>query len=96
MAAASPAEKVKEVIKAFDPESANRYFLFGSSVKGGKFRDIDLGIVGNSTSQKNLSELREKFYDSSLPYKVDVVDFDTADHEFRDYVLTNEPIIWIQ
>ncbi len=45
---------------------------------------------------KKLSELRDHFYDSSIPYKVDVVDFDAADGDFREHVLHNEPIVWIR
>ncbi len=88
-------EKIKEVIEKFDPKGSNRYFLFGSSVRKEKFRDIDLGVMGNEVAQKKLSELRDGFYDSKIPYNVDVVDLDEADSGFRDYVLTNEPIVWI-
>jgi predicted nucleotidyltransferase len=87
---------VKDVVKEFDPHGSNRYFLFGSSVRKEKFHDIDLGVVGNSATKKRLSELRERFYDSDIPYKVDVIDFDTADADFRDYVMREEPIVWIQ
>ena len=90
------AEKVKNVVATFDPEGLNRYFLFGSSVRKENFHDIDLGVVGNANGRKDLSELREHFYDSDIPYKVDVVDFDTADSGFRDYVMHNEPIVWIR
>ena len=88
--------QVKNIVAKFDPQRRNKYFLFGSSVRKEKFGDIDLGVVGNTTSQKQLSELRDCFYDSAIPYKVDVVDFDTADSDFREYVLTKEPIVWIQ
>ncbi|MEK7156155.1 MAG: nucleotidyltransferase domain-containing protein [Patescibacteria group bacterium] len=87
-------DQVKKVVEGFDPERSNRYFLFGSSVRAKKFHDIDLGVVGNSATQKKLSDLRDRFYDSSIPYKVDVVDFDAADAEFRDFVLHSEPV-WI-
>lgn len=88
-------QKVKDILEKFDPHGSNRYFLFGSSVQKEKFHDIDLGVVGNRSSQKRLSELRDRFYDSRIPYKVDVVDFDAADSDFREYVLRNEPIVWI-
>lgn len=86
---------VSEVIKRFDPEGANRYFLFGSSVRNERFHDIDLAVVGNASARLKIVELRDRFYDSSLPYKVDVVDFDAASDEFRHYVTNNEPIVWI-
>ena len=89
-------ERVRRVVKKFDPQGSNRYFLFGSAVHGRKFHDIDLGIVGNRKSQKNIAELRDRFYDSDIPYKVDVVDFDSADDDFRTHVLTKEPIVWVK
>ena len=88
-------EQVKKVVTTFDPRGSNRYFLFGSSVRRGKFHDIDLAVVGNTVSQKKLSDLRDSLYDSNIPYKVDVVDFDAADSDFREYVLHNEPVVWI-
>lgn len=90
------ADTVKEIIKKFDPQGSNRYFLFGSSVRKEKFRDIDLGVVGNTSSNKKLSDLEDHFYESRIPYRVDVVDFDTVDENFREYVLANEPIVWIR
>ena len=88
-------KQLKDVVFKFDPQGSNRYFLFGSSVRKKKFHDIDLGIVGNKKSRKNISELRDRFYDSRIPYKIDVVDFDAADSEFREHVLHNEPVVWI-
>jgi predicted nucleotidyltransferase len=95
MTASRYISQVKEVVGKFDPLGSNRYFLFGSAVRKEKFRDIDLGVVGNKSSQKKLSDLRDRFYDSAIPYKVDVVDFDAADEDFREYVLHNEPVVWI-
>lgn len=86
---------VKDIITQFDPDGLNRYFLFGSSIRKETFHDIDLGVVGNKSSDKKLSELRDRFYDSTIPYKVDVVDFDIADSHFREHVLHNEPV-WIR
>src|ERR1043166_6194430 len=88
-------DQVKKVVEKFDPARSNRYFLFGSSVRGKKFHDIDLGVLGNAAAKKKLSELRDSFYNSAIPYKVDVVDFDVADAEFRDFVLHNESVVWI-
>lgn len=89
------AEKVKSVVKKFDPQGSNRYFLFGSAVRKERYGDIDVGVVGNTVSQKNLGDLRDYFYDSDIPYKVDVVDFDSASHTFTEYVFKREPIIWL-
>lgn len=89
-------DQIRDTILDFDPAAANRYFLFGSFVKGEKFHDIDLGVMGNSRSRKNLADLEDKFYDSRIPYKVDVIDVDEADSGFRDYVLNKEKVIWLK
>jgi len=88
--------RLKEEIQQFDPEGSNRYFVFGSAARKEKFHDIDLGVVGNKSSKKKLSELRDRLYDAPIPYKVDVVDFDEADNEFRDHVMQNESLVWIR
>jgi len=89
-------KQIKGGVAKFDPRDENKYFLFGSFVKDKKYHDIDLGVVGNKKSRKDLSELRDLFYDSAIPYKVDVVDFDNADENFKQYVFKKEPILWIQ
>lgn len=86
---------VREVIRRFDPSNENRYFQFGSSVRKSYYRDIDIGVVGNMRSRKKLGILRDAFVESAIPYKVDVVDFDDADKEFREFVLSREPVVWI-
>lgn len=96
MTAPAHMESVKRVVKEFDPHGSNRYFLFGSFVRTAKPHDIDLGVIGNAASQKKLSELRDRFYDSNIPYKVDVVDIDSADSEFREHVLNQKRIVWIR
>ncbi len=90
------AEQVRQLVEEFDPKGLNRYFLFGSSVRREKFRDIDLAVVGNKSAQINLSALRDRFYDSPIPYAVDVVDFDATDKDFQEYVLSHEPVVWIR
>lgn len=87
--------KLKQVIKDFDPSGRNRYFVFGSSVRGEKFNDIDIGVTGVSDSAMKIYDLKEKIENTTIPYFVDVVDFDSVRKSFSDYVFNNEPIIWI-
>jgi predicted nucleotidyltransferase len=88
--------QIEKVISLFDAKGDNRYFVFGSSARGNVYHDIDVGVAGNNQNRLKLSELRERFYDAPIPYKVDVVDFDEADAEFRDYVFNREPLVWIR
>ena len=89
-------KQIKRKITEFDPSRANKYFLFGSFVRGEKYHDIDLGVIGNEKSRKNLSELEDVFYDSTIPYKVDIVDFDGAEKDFKHHVFKKEPLLWIR
>lgn len=86
---------IERIITDFDPHRLNRYFLFGSSVRRDRFGDVDLGVVGNRASRRELGALRDRLYESTLPYSVDVVDFDTARRSFVDYVLHEEPLVWL-
>lgn len=87
--------QIKQVIGNFDPEKRNRYFIFGSAARGHEFHDIDLAVQMDCRSKKSLSDLKDLFYDAPIPYKVDVVDIDAADADFREYVINNETKIWI-
>lgn len=88
-------KQIERVIGDFDPKRSNRYFLFGSSVRRDRFNDVDLGVIGNRASRARLGDLRERLYESTLPYTVDVVDFDEARQPFIDYVMRQEPLVWL-
>lgn len=87
--------QVRTIIGSFDPAWQNRYFVFGSSTRKERFGDIDIGVVGNSRARKDIANLKEQFEESTVPYVVDVVDFDDASEEFKDYVMHNEPLVWL-
>ncbi len=87
--------KIKEVIKGFDPSLQNRYFIFGSSLHKERFNDIDIGVIGAKTSGIKVSDLKEKIEETTIPYFFDVVDFDSAQKSFSDYVFNNESVLWI-
>lgn len=65
--------------------------LFGSRVRGTarRFSDIDLVVVGTSAvPEQTLTALRDAFADSDLPYKVDVLDWQSITPEFRQVIET--------
>lgn len=61
-------------------------WVFGSRAQG-KARqasDLDLAILGDGAlAFEELALLRDEFSESNLPYKVDVVDWNTTSAEFR-------------
>lgn len=70
--------------------------VFGSRIKGApsKFSDVDLVVLGKTRLQGHVLELiREKMENSSLPYRVDVVDLNSVSNDFRKNAL-NE-IVWL-
>ena len=60
----------------------NNVFIFGSRAKGlfHSGSDIDLAIDGNQVSYKILQQIKNDFEESSLPYRVDLVDMEKIDH----------------
>jgi uncharacterized protein len=60
-----------------DFPDVSKVFIFGSRAKG-NFRagsDVDLAIMDDQVSMKDLLRLRSKLEDSDLPYSVDVVHY---------------------
>ena len=88
--------KIRQIIADFDPSGKNRYFVFGSSVRKKSFNDIDIGVTGASVSGTRVHDLKEKIESTTIPFFVDVVDFDRVKQSFSDYVFNKEPIVWIQ
>ncbi len=73
-----------------------RVYLFGSRARG-KHRaasDIDIGILDDAPLADGLlSDIRETLFESTIPYRVDVVDLGQVDAQFRQRVL-KEGIPW--
>ena len=63
--------------------------IFGSRAKGTwkTGSDIDLAIMNKGVDDKTLSKLRTDFEESSLPYKIDLVNYpDLRRQEFKDHI----------
>jgi len=86
-------EKVKELIK----EAVKKHlptgcevFIFGSRATG-KFlpwSDFDVGILGPKKIPSYLIvKIQEELENSSIPYKIDVVDFKKVSSQFRNLAL---------
>lgn len=88
-------ERLRSEISSFDPGGENRYFVFGSAARKDRFGDVDIGVIGNARTHKPLEDLRERFEESTFPYMVDIVDFDSASRDFSSYVREKEPLVWL-
>ena len=60
-----------------------KVMLFGSRAKGAfhKGSDIDLAIVNSDLSYNTLRKIKNDFEESSLPYRVDLIDIKTLHKE---------------
>ena len=86
-------KKIKEKVIQFNQGKNLKFFIFGSSVNKKHFGDLDLGVMGD-INDKELYKLKEDFTESTLPYAVDVVNFNKVEEEFRKNVFNNK-ILWI-
>ena len=91
-------EKYLRQIKSLVSETAKnqkiKVFIFGSSIKEKKFGDIDVGISGK-IDDTTINKLKESFEDSTLPYFVDVINFNKASKDFKNNVM-DQKILWIK
>lgn len=85
---------IKEKINNIRPEKDLKFFIFGSSLKGDHFGDIDIGVMGG-IQDKEIRQLKEEFENSNLPYFVDLINFNQVSKEFRDNVFQDK-ILWIR
>ena len=81
--------------KYLSPET--EIWVFGSRAKGTArpFSDLDLVINANHhpLSIRVMTQLLDEFEESDLPYKVDIVDWNTVDNEFKTLIY-NERILF--
>lgn len=68
-----------------------KFFVFGSRATGqpSKWSDFDIGIQGETkVPLAKLSAIKGDLEESSIPYKVDVVDFSRLPEKFKKVALT--------
>jgi predicted nucleotidyltransferase len=71
-------------------------YLFGSRATGKatRYSDIDIALLSTAPMRATLvSDLKETFEESVIPYHVDVVDLSIVSEEFRQKVL-QEGVLW--
>ena len=76
--------EVQQILKEHMPEYT--VWAFGSRVRGDakKYSDLDLAIITDAPiSLSKMADLKEAFNDSSLIFKVDIVDWAITSESFR-------------
>ena len=80
---------VKETVSKYLPKGY-QVFIFGSRAEGRarRWSDIDVGILGEKRVPLSvLGLMNEELENSSIPLKVDVVDFSRVSKDFREEAL---------
>lgn len=88
--------KLKELVIDSLKNERVTVFLFGSRARKENlpFSDVDIGIMPqDGLNDIKLALLREKIEDSSIPYKVDIVNLSEVSQDFRKQVL-KDAVIW--
>lgn len=71
-------------------------WAFGSRVHGRHlkpFSDLDLAVL-TPLSVDQLAALRSAFTESDLPFRVDLIDMEATEHEFRRIIERDHCVIW--
>ncbi len=69
-------------------------YLFGSSVRDDHTGVSDIDIAIDSADRDRLALIRADLEESTIPYKVDVVDMSSVSDELRDTILKEGIVIW--
>ena len=70
-------------------------WAFGSRVNGKakKFSDLDLVVLGPKLSDSVRMDLADAFRESDLPFKVDLIEWETTQPYFRKIIEANYEVI---
>ena len=85
------------ILSGFAGSGNARVYIFGSRARGDGHpaSDIDVGVefVSDEKSGIKIALLREKFENSNIPQKVDVVNLSEVSEEFKKEVM-KEAVLW--
>ena len=80
-------EIIKNIIKKYLPNCEVRVFGSRITKKFKKFSDIDMALVSpNKIDTLALAHIKLDFEDSDLPYRVDILDWNTISPEFKKVI----------
>jgi predicted nucleotidyltransferase len=90
-------EIVQSILKKYK-DKQSKVYVFGSRSTGKvkKYSGLDLAFDlknNSSLSLAFLADLKEDFDSSGLPYRVDIVDLNAVDSEFKKIIMSQAKII---
>ncbi len=89
--------EILRIINEYLKELHPKIFLFGSraAAKNSEVSDIDIGIDCNrKLTSIELSDIKEKFENSNIVFKIDIVDFNNVSEKFKQIIFENGVVEW--
>jgi predicted nucleotidyltransferase len=78
---------VLNILERLAPEYEARVFGSRYAHTAKKYSDLDLVLVGRQRlAWRKLAKIKEAFEESTLPYRVDVLDWEATSPEFRKVI----------
>ncbi len=80
-------EIVLHILKHYAPDHEARAFGSRRTHKAKKYSDLDLVLVGEvRLDWRQMAKIKEAFEESTLPYRVDVLDWNAISPEFKKVI----------
>ena len=82
--------QIKNLILNTLKDEKVKVFIFGSRVRGDNCTasDVDIGYIPKDNfDERKITFLKDRFEDSTIPYKVEVINFNSVSEDFRNEAL---------
>lgn len=79
-----------------DVDGSCRVYLFGSRARGTAYQgsDADIAVIADKDISLSLSRVRTILEESTIPYRIDLVDLSRTSPDFQEQVLADGILIW--
>jgi predicted nucleotidyltransferase len=89
-------ERIRDIVLDFFRNDAVSILLFGSRARGehAPHADVDIGLIPPSGfNRRKIAELLDIIENSTIPYKVEIVNLDEVTETFRNEAM-RDAVVW--
>lgn len=87
---------IKKILRVFVPEG-RKVVAFGSRVTGVRLKqhsDLDICVMGDTPmTWREMSDLNDAFVNSNVPFRVDIVDWNSTSPEFQEIIIQQSELV---
>ncbi len=89
-------EQITDILENRFKNQKVKVYLYGSRAKGEAYdaSDIDLAVQSPDTISTELRKVKEAFFESTIPYRIDAVNLDEVDEKFKESILKEVVLFW--